>query len=514
VTAVGTGEAITSTQCAGDEPASPSTPTGAYRRWIEPGAVGILTAAFFAFYAIYAVSRYKTYLTAGFDLGIFDQEVRAYAHFQAPIVTLKGVNYNVLGDHFSPILASLAPLYWIWNNPCMLLIAQGALLAASIPIVYRFARRRTTAPVAWFICGFYGIGWPFQAMIDFDFHEVAFAVPLMALAIDALDRRADQQLLICCGLLLLVREDMGALLIVLGIIRFFARGERPRWPAVSLVVGGAVAYVLTTTVIIPAFAQDHNFDYWQYQALGSNLPDAVGNIIVHPFHAVKTFFSPSEKSQTLGYLFIPLLFLPLRSRYLFVAIPLLAEDMFNSREHLWETHFHYNALPWTILVLAMIDGAARLGIFKPWPLRSLLIVWLVLVPYWMIQYDNVTPAAARRLIKEVAFIQTPEDRAAANLVSMIPSDTCVAVDDHLAPHLTRRDYVTLADTQYGTADFVALDFKYDSVGNYGSGPAYVYMRFDMDGYTVVYSHDGLVLMRSPDYKGPSAACRPFGPGKN
>jgi uncharacterized membrane protein len=497
----------------GVETTSATTPSRSLSRWLEPGAVAILTAAFFAFYAVYALSRYKTYLTAGFDLGIFDQEVRAYAHFQAPIVTLKGPGYNVLGDHFSPILATIAPLYWIWNNPCMLLIVQGALLAGAIPIVYRFARRRTTFAVSWVIAGFFAIGWPFQAMIDFDFHEVAFAVPLMALAIDALDRRADRQLLICCGLLLLVREDMGALLVILGIIRYLARGEQPRWPAVTLIVGGAVAYVLTTMVIIPAFAQDHSFDYWQYQSLGPNLPSAVGNIIVHPFHAVKEFFSPSEKSQTLGYLFIPLLFLPLRSRYLLVAIPLLAEDMFNSREHLWETHFHYNALPWTILVLAMIDGAARLHLFQAWPVRTLLIIWLVIVPTWMIQYDTVTPAAARRLLKNVAFVITPEDRASAQVVSMIPNDVCVAVDDHLAPHLTRRDYTTLADSQYGTADFVALDFKYDSVGNYGSGPTYVYQRFDMAGYTVVYSHDGLVLMRSPNYTGPSKACRPFGPGK-
>ena len=136
--------------------------------------------------------------------------MRAYAHFHAPIVPLKGAAYNVLGDHFHPIIALIAPLYWIWNNPCVLLIVQAALIAGSIPVVYRFARRRTAAALALVICGAYAIGWAFQAMIDFDFHEVAFGVPLIALAIDALDRRADRSLLIYCGLLLLVREDMGA----------------------------------------------------------------------------------------------------------------------------------------------------------------------------------------------------------------------------------------------------------------------------------------------------------------
>ena len=56
---------------------------------------------------------------------------------------LKGAGYNVLGDHFHPIIAVFAPLYWIWDSPYVLLIVQTALIAASIPVVYRFARRRT-----------------------------------------------------------------------------------------------------------------------------------------------------------------------------------------------------------------------------------------------------------------------------------------------------------------------------------------------------------------------------------
>ncbi len=68
--------------------------------------------------------------------------MRAYAHFQAPMVPLKGAGYNIFGDHFHPIIAVLAPLYWVWDNVGMLLIAQAVLTAAAIPVVYRFTRRR------------------------------------------------------------------------------------------------------------------------------------------------------------------------------------------------------------------------------------------------------------------------------------------------------------------------------------------------------------------------------------
>ena len=105
-------------------------------------AIGVVTFAALLFYLYHAFADQAAFLTTGYDLGIFDQAVRAYSHFQAPIVPLKGADYNIFGDHFHPIIAVLAPLYWLWDNPHMLLIAQAVLIAASIPVVYRFARRR------------------------------------------------------------------------------------------------------------------------------------------------------------------------------------------------------------------------------------------------------------------------------------------------------------------------------------------------------------------------------------
>jgi uncharacterized membrane protein len=485
------------------------------RRPIEYLPLGVITAIAFAFYLVYSVSRYQTYLSAGYDLGIFDQAVRAYAHFHAPIVPLKGAHYNVLGDHFHPIIATIAPLYWIWNSPCVLLIVQAALIAGSIPVIYRFARRRVGPSLGLVICGAYAVGWALQAMVDFDFHEIAFAVPLGALAIDALDRRADRALLIYCGLLLLVREDMGAVVAMLGIIRILAgRHDRPRWPGITLLVGGIAGYAIATAVLIPHFSPSGQFVYWSYPELGPNLPSALVHIVIHPWSAARAFFTPWEKTQTMLFLFAPLAFLPLRSRYALVALPLLAERFFNSRDVLWSTHFHYNALPWVVLTLAAVDGADRLGVLRWRVSRYALGAWLAAVPIWIGFVSTVPPNDIQRLTNGSAFEVTPEVRASQKLTALVPDDVCIAVQDQLAPHLTRRDYVTLADAQYGTADFVALDFKYPDVGNFGPSPAVVYHRFTTEGYKVIFDQAGVMLLKSPHYTGPSAACKPFGPGKS
>jgi uncharacterized membrane protein len=88
--------------------------------------------------------RIHYFVMDAYDLGIFDQAVRHYAHFQAPLVTLKGDDYNIWGDHFHPIIALWAPLYWIWDNARMLVIGQGLVVAAAIFPLTNFLRRHMT----------------------------------------------------------------------------------------------------------------------------------------------------------------------------------------------------------------------------------------------------------------------------------------------------------------------------------------------------------------------------------
>ncbi|SOD71927.1 predicted membrane protein DUF2079 [Jatrophihabitans sp. GAS493] len=505
-----------------------------------------LTLGCLAFYLWHGIGEQRSYRTTGFDLGIFDQAVRAYAHFKAPMVALKGPGYDVLGDHFHPIIALLAPLYWVWDNPDMLIIAQAVLISASIPIVYRFAARRTSRWLSLLISAAYGLGWPVMALIDFDFHEIAFATPLLAFAIDALDRRDDRSLLIWSLLLFGVREDMGVVVALLGVLRILqgvresppdpagaqpaaanpspATGSwwRRRWPAVALIAAGIVAYLVSTAVIIPHFASGHSFAYGsQYDALGNSVGEALGNIVKHPLTAAKLLVSPQTKLTTILYLVVPFAFLPLRSRYSILAVPLLAERFFNSRANLWQPHFHYNALPWLILTLATLDGAARLGLFSSarwahWG-RLALAAWLVVFPVLLIVNPSTAgPTPITKTRDEVTLAITAAVRAQMATVEFLPANTCVEAANTLVPHLTNRNYVSLANTQNWTADFIALDMSVRDVGGNppAATPQSVYAAAIARGYKPVFTDGSMVVLQSPDYSGPTPECRPLGVGKN
>lgn len=464
-----------------------------------------LAAAFFSVYASYSFSRYTQYLTAGYDLGIFDQAIRHYAKFGVPFVPLKGPDYNILGDHFHPILAILAPLYWVWDDPRALLAAQAALIASSIPVVYRFAQRHLGRPVlSGVLATGYGLGWPLQGMLDFDFHEVAFAVPLLAWSIDALDRRSDRQLFLSAGLLLLTREDMGVVVLFLGLVR---AARAPRRTGIVLSLLGVAVYFFATALVLPHFAPNGKFAYWSYDALGPDVPSAVRTIVFHPWQTTRLFFTPWVKSHTLLWLFGPLLFLCLRSPYVVVAAPLLAGRFFSSRDHLWTTEFHYSAALWPILFLAAIDGARRTRLTeKRVPMAAVAVVLAGVQVIGTFSHAGLWPF--HRLLTGAAFHTTEHMRDQAALTAAIPAHTCVEVDDRLAPHLTHANRVSLPTLLGQPPDFIGLDLAQHEVSYQLPAPDEILKQASAQGYTTVFERGSLVLLQRPDYRGPTASCQP------
>ena len=502
-------------------PAPSSVPAPARRaalRGVLP--ITVVTLACLTFYLWHAFADQARYLTTGYDLGIFDQAVRAYSHFQAPMVPLKGANYNIFGDHFHPIIALLAPLYWIWDNVGMLLIAQAVLTAATVPVVYRFTRRRAGAGFSLVVAATFGFGWPLQGLIDFDFHEVAFATPLLALAVDALDRRDDRALMIWGALLLFVREDMGLLVALLGVFVLVQRRGARRL-GLGMIAIGLITYWVTTAVVIPHFADGHGFAYGnQFGSLGPTVGSAATDVITHPWHAAAVFFTPSIKARTLAWLIVPFGLLSLRSRYALLAAPLLAERFFNSRHNLWTATFHYNALPWLVFCLAMVDGARRLGFFdatrRAALLRRGLTALLVAAPVLLVFVGDVVAVVPVTELRK-AYANQPHDwqRSAADVEHFLPSDVCVVADNHLVPHLTGRDYTTVAQANTPDPDFYAVDmFAPDTGGNPPAPlPEDVYAQAIAAHYTLVFRSDTWVVLQAADYSGPSARCRPLGRGK-
>ena len=280
---------------------------------------------------------------------------------RARLVALKGTHYNLLGDHFEPMVALLVPTYWIWPNPAVLLVDQGILVALSVIPVWMFAERRfglspgiprltTTSLVAT-----YALAWQLQSLVGSDFHSLAFAVPILAVSIERADAGRWRAATIWALSLLLVKEDLSLIVVAFGVYAFVLGRRRLR---IFLVAVGAAAFGLLVDVIVPAFAGGA-YPHWSYKELGSGPCLALRYVITHPIATLKLMISPRPKLVLLGAVFLPGALLSLLSPIVILAVPALLERVFSQRSDVWSTGFQYSAPLAPILGMAVIDGLWR-----------------------------------------------------------------------------------------------------------------------------------------------------------
>ena len=192
------------------------------------------------------------------------------------MVDIRGTGFNLLGDHFQPIVGLIAPVFLIFPSAVTLLMVQALLTAVSVVPVSRAAAARLGTGAGRMIGAAYGLSWGLQQMIDFDFHEIAFAVPLLACSLSALLRGKVRAAALWALPLVFVKEDQGFTVAALGVVIVVmsltrarqasrARGGLDRgalgWGAL-LIVWGLAWSLLAIAVIIPHFNPLHQYPYW------------------------------------------------------------------------------------------------------------------------------------------------------------------------------------------------------------------------------------------------------------
>src|SRR5437762_2432058 len=192
--------------------------------------------------------------------------------------------FGLLGDHFSPIIAVLAPLYRIWPHVELLLLAQAALFGFGVGLVTRIAGRSYGALGSALVGSAFALSRGLIDAVTFDFHEVAFAVPLLIWAIDSLSRQQIGKAAIASGLLMLVKEDSAFLLVGIGLWLLFERRSRL---GVAWILGGVASFGLVILVIIPVLSFYGRYTYLDPGSLHTEgLVDSLTAFVVNASHGL------------------------------------------------------------------------------------------------------------------------------------------------------------------------------------------------------------------------------------
>jgi uncharacterized membrane protein len=423
------------TQPVATAPVASGAVAGWWRRtWVRPRVQAwVLAGVFFAAYCAVSVRRHQRFQSTGYDLGIFDQAIRAYAHGRLPVTPLKGPGFDLLGDHFHPLLAVFAPFYRLFPTPLTLLVGQAAVTAvAVVPLVLWAHRVRGPKASAWVGLSF-GASWGLAEMIHFDFHEVCLAVPLLAFALAAAGQRRWRAAALWGLPLLLVKEDLGLTLAVLGGYVAWRGPKRLGW---SLAAAGLLGSALEMLVILPSINSGGSFDYWNEISSGGTVavPGHHLSLLATGLH----FFWPPTKYLTVLMLLAPTGFLALRSPLALLLLPTLGWRFVSANPSYFGTSEHYSAVLMPIVFAAAIEAMDReRAWFDTRRLRRRCTLGLAVTVGTLPLHPLV------ELVEPGTWTTPAHVRTAARIMALIPDGATVAATNRLAPQLTSRDTVTL-----------------------------------------------------------------------
>ncbi len=440
------------------------------------GAVGFLTTAL---YTVFSALQWRSFTAPSWDLGIFTQVARQYAHFQAPIVTIKGPDYNLLGDHFHPLLVVLGPVFAVFPHAFSLLVVQNALFGLAAAVL-TFTAIRLLGPLTGTLFGLaFAFSWGLQGAVEAQFHEIAFAVPLLALSLAAFLQRHWMACLLWAMPLVFVKEDLGLTVAALGLV-LAVRSRRP--VGIWLAVWGVGWFALASLVILPLLNPN---GAWAY----SGSIDLLG-ILRDPAALVQP-----QKGITLALLLVATGIITVRSPLALVLLPTLAWRFLSDNAGYWGPTWQYSAVLMPIVFFAALDGIhlarrSRHGWLRGYGRRAAsvaIVAGVVLAP--TLPLFSLTDAPAH--------FSTERTPAATAALRVIPDGARVETDIGLMNYLVERHDVFWLGNDNPVPEYLVIDLEAGGLPADWTSVAVVGRALHPDvAFTTIYSGGGYQVARA------------------
>ena len=469
--------------------------------WRDPVAWTIAVVAFGAYFTI-SFFRFLTLTPASWDLGIYTEYVKQLSLLHAPVVDVRGPGFDLLGDHFQIGLAVLAPFFRLYPSPATLLFFQALLTAVSVFPIMSAASLLLGRGSGRLIAFAYGFSWGLQQMIDFDFHEIALAVPLLAFSRSALARGRVRAAALWALPLVFVKEDQGFTVAAIGAFIVFQGWEQWRRRAVwgALLVGWGLFWsVFAITVIIPHFNPLHEYYYWKDGGVvGGGHGFSPGSLLGQNAAGWPT------KLQTIVMLLLPTAFAALGSPIALLALPSLLLRFISTNTAYWGTDWHYNATLMPILFIAAAAAMARWrgadaggARIRPWagarvglarhgaPMMAAIAVALVFqFPLGTLWHGSTYTISPQVAADDAAMAVVPDGATVQTTLNL------------LAPLAARADTFWIGNAGNPLTTYVVFDGKNSGYSPAPRNvPAFIAQLYPTAGYTQVFDRSDVYVFR-------------------
>ncbi len=433
-------------------------PTGKIEHWIGNHKYELLLMVFTLGYALYfslaTCAKQDTFFTGRFDLGNMDQVVWNSAHGHLFLFTDPGGTDIIsrLAFHADVLLVDLAPLYWIWSDPKMLLIAQSLALASGAIWVYLIASHVLKRKSISFILALSYLLYPAIQFVNlYDFHMVSFAVPLFLAAWYAFLREKVWVSALFLALAGLTKENVWVAVGIFGFFLLFTRHKK--WGTV-LLLGSIGLFFFFVSYLIPATRGSKHFAIEYYSDFGDSPRSIILGFLTKPLTIIGDVFQFS-KLEYLIQLFAPVGFLALVSpAYLLFALGDFMINLLSTNQNMTQLYYQYTTVITPFIFIAAIYGTKK--IIDVWPQYSSLLGGYLLVSAVVCAglFGPLPGSSAQNILMFEHALSYRSSVSAA--LDMIPPRATVAATNNLGAHLSQRDYIFTIPTGMDKAEYLAF----------------------------------------------------------
>lgn len=395
-----------------------------------------------------SLHRYWQYEVSYIDFGQYDVSIWKISRFKSPIIHhfIQG-DINVLGDHVTPSVFLISPLYWLTNRSEMILVVQAIAVGLSGLFLYLIGKHILKNKILSFaILTSYFLFTGLQNAVITEFHELTvMTLPLMVM-IWAFVKEKKIPYFISLIIMLGFKEVTFSLGITLGIAFFFLNRKWRKISIITIFISIMWA-IICFKLILPYFSSG------QY-LYSSTLPPTI-------WGKAYAFIDNPLKQRTLFFSFDSFLFLPFLAPAFWLAILQDYASRFLPQNFVtrWDLGLHYNAQSAVLLAVSSIYGLAfimkRLKINKlPYIIGGLLII----NSFFLYRFVLHGPLA---LSYNSAFYKHTGDFEFLNkMVQQIPQNAVVMTQNNIATRFTHQEtYLPKSDYETIRPDYILFDVR-------------------------------------------------------
>jgi uncharacterized membrane protein len=378
---------------------------------------------FFIAYFTLTVVRHNHYQSYGYDLGINDQTVWLYSKLKLPLTTIDPLpGKSKLAEHVELVYPLIAPAYWIWSSPVMLILLQTASICLSAILVYKLAKKYKLSEITSNILVvvylmFYGV----QFGLWTDVHSSIFAAAFVMGFIYFLDLRKYKFTLLFFLLSITAKESVGSAIFFISCVYFWYRREK----IILLYLISSAAYMFFIFYVFFPQIMHVPYLYANKEGLFSNL---------NPLSLIDT----QEKQSTIFHSFASWGFISLLSPITLLPVLIHFYKFFVVASDLQSAQGLFGQYR---VGLAPLFAFSTIWTLKRFSYRwqTILSLWLLLATFCM-QYFLHLPLS---YLSKQWFWAEPAAVKNINYVigNILPDNASVVSQNNISPHISQRNEI-------------------------------------------------------------------------